>query len=187
MHRRSTRPAARPVAVASVALVGLGGLGLAAPAVAGSGAHVADELTRYSTVQPLADAPEGAYAKVHSIETGDRRTIVTLHVRGLQPHARYGAHAHVNACGTTGLAAGPHFQFEQGGLTDPAYANPRNEIWLDLTTDAAGNGHAKAVVDRPFPRHRRPASVIIHERHTATGAGVAGVAGQRVACLTVPF
>jgi Cu-Zn family superoxide dismutase len=67
------------------------------------------------------------------------------------------------------------------------FANPQNEIWLDLTTDAAGNGHAKAVVDRPFPPGRRPGSVIIHERHTSTGAGVAGVAGQRVACLTVTF
>ena len=177
---------ARPVTVASVAL-GLAGLALAAPAVAGPGAHVADELTRYSATQPLAFAPEGATASVHSVETGDGRTIVTLHVRGLQPLARYGAHAHVNACGATGAAAGPHYQFEQGGLTDPAYANPRNEIWLDLTTNSAGNGHAKAVVDRQFPSDRRPASVIIHERHTSTGAGVAGVAGQRVACLTVPF
>ena len=75
----------------------------------------------------------------------------------------------------------------QGGLTDPAFANPANEIWLDLTTDAAGNGRAKAVVDWQFPSGRRPGSVIIHERHTSTGAGTAGVAGQRVACLTVPF
>lgn len=177
---------ARPVAVAS-AVLGLAGLALAAPALAGSGAHVSDDLTRYTVVAPLADAPEGATAKVHSVETCDERTIVTLHVKGLRPLARYGAHAHVNACGATGAAAGPHVQFERAGLTDPAYANPGNEIWLDLTTDAAGNGHAKAVVDRPFPRDRRPASVIIHERHTSTGAGVAGVAGQRVACLTVPF
>jgi superoxide dismutase, Cu-Zn family len=177
---------ARPVAVASAAL-GLAGLALAAPALAGPGAHVAGDLTRYSATSPLADAPEGATAKVHSVETGDGRTIVTLHVTGMRPDAQYGAHAHVNACGATGAAAGPHYQYVQGGLTDPAYANPQNEIWLDLTTNAAGNGHAKAVVDWQFPSDRRARSVIIHERHTSTGAGTAGVAGQRVACLTVPF
>jgi Cu-Zn family superoxide dismutase len=186
MPDRSARPVVRPAVLASAAL-GLAGLALAAPALAGPGAHVADDLTRYGATSPLALAPEGASAKVHSVETGSGRTIVTLHVRGMQPLARYGAHAHVSPCGATGAAAGPHFQFEQGGLTDPAYANPANEIWLDLTTDAAGNGSAKAVVERPFPPHRRPASVIIHERHTSTGAGVAGTAGQRVACLTVPF
>ena len=174
---------ARPVAVASAAL-GIAGLALAAPAVAGPGAHVAGELTRYDAAQPL---PEGATAKVHSLETGDGRTVVTLHVRGLQPLTQYGAHAHVNACGATGPAAGGHYQFERGGATDPAFANPRNEIWLDLTTNASGNGHAKAVVDRRIPSDRRPASVIIHERHTSTGPGVAGTAGARVACLTVPF
>lgn len=172
---------ARPVAVASAAL-GLAGLALAAPAVAGLGAHVAGDLTVYTAL-----APAGATAKVHSVETGDGRTLVTLHVRGLQPHTEYGAHAHVYPCGMTGAAAGPHFQYRQGGLTDPAFANPQNEIWLDLTTNAAGNGHAKAVVDWQFTATRRAQSVIIHERHTSTGTGVAGTAGQRVACLSVPF
>ncbi len=176
------------VPAASAVLCGLAALGLAAPALAGPGAHVSGAPTRYDAVAPLADVPEGATAKVHSVETGDERTIVTLHVTGMRPLARYGAHAHVDDCDRRDpKAAGPHFQFVQGGATDPAFANPQNEIWLDLTTDASGNGHAKAVVDRPFPRDRRPRSVIIHERHTSTGAGVAGVAGQRVACLTVPF
>ncbi len=176
------------VPAASAALCGLAALGLAAPALAGSGAHVSGEPTRYAAVAPLADVPEGATVKVSSVETGDERTIVTLHVKGMRPLARYGAHAHVNACDSADpKAAGGHFQFVRGGATDPVFANPQNEIWLDLTTDAAGNGHAKAVVDRPFPPGRRPGSVIIHERHTSTGAGVAGVAGQRVACLTVPF
>ena len=177
---------ARPVAVASAAL-GIAGLALAAPALAGPGTHVADDLTRYATTSPIADAPAGATAKVHSVETGDGRTIVTLHVRGMQPHARYGAHAHVNACGATGLAAGPHYQRVQGGLTDPAFANPQNEIWLDLTTDRAGNGHARSVVEWQFEPTRRPMSVIIHEGHTLTTEGKHGVAGKRVACLDVPF
>ena len=175
---------ARPVAVTSAALA-VAGLALAAPALAGPGAHVADELVRYG--QAL---PPGASAKVHSVETGDGRTLVTLHVRGLQPSTEYGAHAHTNPCGSLPGAAGPHFQHVLDPVTpsvDPAYANPRNEIWLDLTTNAAGNGHAKAVVDWQFNSERRARSVIIHERHTSTEPGSAGVAGARVACLTVPF
>ncbi len=174
---------ARPVAVASAAL-GLVGLALAAPALAGPGAHVDGHLVRYN----VALAPDGATAKVHSVETGNGRTIVTLHVRGLQPHTQYGAHAHVSPCGITGAAAGPHYQYVQGSPTSPQFANPENEIWLDLTTDAAGNGHAKSVVDWQFPDDRKPASVIFHERHTSTGPdGLAGTAGPRVDCLTVPF
>ena len=171
------------VPAASAVLCGLAALGIAAPAVAGSGAHVAGEPVVYDARL----TPDGATAKVHSVETGSGRTIVTLHVTGLQPNRQYGAHAHVAQCGATGGAAGPHFQFTEGPATDPAFANPENEIWLDLTTDAAGNGRAKSAVDRPFPSDRRPKSVIIHERHTSTGADTAGTAGARVACLTVPF
>jgi Cu-Zn family superoxide dismutase len=133
--------------------------------------------------------PEDARARVHSVETGDGRTIVTLHVKGLRPFTEYGAHAHVNPCGSTGAAAGPHFQHIVDPVppsTDPTYANPDNEIWLDLTTNASGNGHAKAV-DWQFSSQRRAESVIIHEEHTATGLANAGVAGARLACLSVPF
>jgi Cu-Zn family superoxide dismutase len=71
---------------------------------------------------------------------------------------------------------------------DEAYANPRNEIWLDLTTDTAGDGHARSKVDWQFPSDRRPKSVIIHERHTTLGGTTAaGTAGLRVACLNVSF
>jgi Cu-Zn family superoxide dismutase len=176
---------ARPVAVTSAALA-IAGVALAAPALAGPGAHEAGDLLRYGTATPV-----GAHAKVHSVETGDGRTIVTLHVKGMQPDRQYGAHAHTNPCSaTSAAAAGPHFQFVKDPVTpstDPAYANPQNEIWLDLTTNASGNGHAKAVVDWQFSSERRAKSVIIHERHTSTEAGQAGVAGSRVACLTVPF
>lgn len=170
----------------SAGLAGLAGLALAGPALAGPGAHVAGDLIAYSPA-----VPAGASAEVHSVETGDGRTIVTLHVTGLAPSTEYGAHAHVNACGpVSGLTAGPHFQFEKDPVspsTDPAYANPDNEIWLDLTTNAAGNGHAKAVVDWQFAREDRPRSVIIHAEHTATGPDDSGMAGARLACLTVPF
>jgi Cu-Zn family superoxide dismutase len=170
----------------SAGLAGLAGLALAAPAEAGPGPHVAGELIAYSSA-----VPEDARARVHSVETGDGRTIMTLHVKGLQPFTEYGAHAHVNACSpTSGLAAGPHFQHVVDPVspsTNPAYANPDNEIWLDLTTNASGIGSAKAVVDWQFSSERRARSVILHQEHTATGPGEAGMAGARLACLSVPF
>ena len=83
-----------------------------------------------------------------------------------------------------------HFQFVPNpnplNPTDPAYANPTNEIWLDVHTNASGNGRAQAVV--PWqPADARPMSVVIHEAHTSTEPGSAGTAGLRLGCMTVPF
>jgi len=138
-------------------------------------------LTTYS-----AAIPAGATARVQAVYDASGSTVVTLHVWGLAPNTAYGAHAHQNACGLTGAAAGPHFQYVQDPAipsTNPAYANPQNEIWLDLTTDAVGNGSAQTRVAWQFPSDRRAHSVIIHERHTSPD----GTAGARLACLTVNF
>ena len=106
-----------------------------APALAGSEQVRAEgPLTVYS-----AAVPAGATAQVKAVANSAGDTIVTLHVRGLEPRTAYGAHAHVNACGLDGAAAGPHFQNvvdPASPSVDPAYANPVNEIWLDLTTNA---------------------------------------------------
>jgi len=180
----TTRTAAVTAGLAAAAA-----LAVAAPALAGS-VLASGELTRYPGQAPMADAPEGASARVHSVETGSGKTVVTLHVAGMEPLARYGAHAHVHRCGATGSAAGPHWQLEDDPVVpsvDPAYANPRNEVWLDLTTNRAGRGSAKAVLGWQFPSDDRPQSVIIHEEHTATATGAAGTAGKRVACLDVAF
>jgi Cu-Zn family superoxide dismutase len=178
-------------AAATTGLLAATGLLLAAPALAGADVvRAAGEVVRYPGQTPIADAPEGASARVQSIATADGRQIVTLHVSGFEPFARYGAHAHVAPCGDTGAAAGPHFQHVVDPVSpsvDPAYANPSNEVWLDLTTNRAGEGTARTVLDWQFEPARRPASVIIHERHTSTGASDSGTAGKRVACLTVPF
>jgi Cu-Zn family superoxide dismutase len=175
--------------VATAALAGTAALALAAPALADV-ARASGEVTRYPGQSPAADAPAGASARVQSVATGDGKTIVTLHVTGFEGLKQYGAHAHTQPCGATGGAAGPHFQLRQDPVApsvDPTYANPENEIWLDLATDPAGEGRAKAVVDWQFPSDRRAKSVIIHERATSTSPGVAGTAGKRVACLTVAF
>lgn len=163
---------------------------LSATVLSSSPAGAVVQRTSGSLISYSPAVPAGATARVQSVETGSVRTITTLRVSGLAPNTEYGAHAHVNPCGATGAAAGPHFQNVIDPVspsTNPTYANPANEIWLDLTTDAAGEGHAKSKVNWQFSSTRRPQSVIIHAEHTRTGPTDSGVAGPRLACLTVPF
>lgn len=136
--------------------------------------------------------PEGAKAGVFAVSMPGLGTSTKLVVSGLVSDRHYGAHVHTRPCGPTGDDAGPHFQHVPDPVspsTDPAYANPENEIWLDFTTSAAGTGFALSHVDWPFASHpeRRPASVVLHEHHTATAPGEAGSAGARLACLDVRF
>ena len=138
-------------------------------------------------------APEGATIKV-GVDARGSSTEVRLDVDGLLPSRGYAAHAHVNPCGPTGDVAGPHFQNQVDPAaapgkpsTDPAYANPQNEIWLDLRTDGAGDGGSRVEVPFTFT-DRAPASIVIHEAETTgTAPGQAGSAGARLACITVPF
>lgn len=138
-------------------------------------------------------APAGARLAVTAGMTADRTT-VRLEVAGLLPNRGYAAHVHQLPCGATGAAAGPHHQHQVDPAagpdkpsSDPAFANPTNEIWLDLRTDAAGAGTVSTEVPFVFGA-QRPASVIVHEaERTATDPGKAGTAGARVACLNVPF
>ncbi|BCL30948.1 hypothetical protein GCM10017557_58070 [Streptomyces aurantiacus] len=115
------------------------------------------------------------------IEVGQRserrgRTTVTLHVTGLKPGHRYGAHVHRKPCGTDPAAAGGHYQHRPS--KDPADVNADNEVWLDFTADAHGEGGARAHHDWNF-RRGEAASVMLHSEPGSSGA--------RVACFTVPF
>lgn len=133
-------------------------------------------------------APAGAHVSVLSV-SAPKSTTVLLSTQGLLPQRQYGAHVHVKPCGPAPADSGPHFQDKKDPVqpsVDPAYANPRNEIWLDFTTDRAGNGIAVAKVPWGFGG-RAAASVVIHETHTHTGPGHAGTAGARLACLTAGF
>jgi hypothetical protein len=92
-------------------------------------------------------------------------------------------------CTEAPASAGPHYQHSADPATpsvDPAYANPRNEVWLDFTTDEAGAAAVASEVRWSFPPGAAARSLIIHAEQTRTGAGVAGTAGPRVACLTLP-
>ena len=158
----------------------------ASPALAGTvQVHATGELVRYSTA-----IPDGATARVDAVYNAAGSSIVVLHVKGLAPNTAYGAHAHSHACGVTGAAAGSHYQHvldPHQPSTNPAYANPQNEIWLDFHTDSEGNGTGTAKVDWQFSPDRRPGSVIIHAEETHTGPTDSGTAGARLACLTVDF
>jgi superoxide dismutase, Cu-Zn family len=132
--------------------------------------------------------PVGARATIVSVPTKGGTTTAIM-VRGLEPNRTYGAHVHVRPCGPDPLASGPHFQNVQDPVrpsTDPAYANPSNEVWLDFTTNALGIGRAVSHVGWRFDG-RPAASFVIHEHHTHTGPGEAGTAGSRLACADVPF
>ncbi|HEX4976658.1 MAG TPA: superoxide dismutase family protein [Nocardioides sp.] len=184
-----TSHASRTLAIA--ALTGGVVLFAASPSLAG-----ADSVRSEGTMVRMTSTdllPQGATARVHAVYNAAGDTFVTLHLRGMKPDHTYGAHAHVGECGLGGQSAGPHFQRQrppQGTpATDPSYANPANEIWLDVTTNAAGNGASQARQTWQFAPGTAPRSVIIHERRTAIGGqdGDAGTAGARLACVDVSF
>ena len=168
--------------------VGLAGAGVfaASPALAGADhARAGGPWTTYS-----AEVPTAATAKVTAVYDAAGKTVIMLHVKGLKPFTEYGAHAHVNPCGVTGAAAGPHWQHVPDPMTpsvNPVYANPRNEIWRDLTTDEDGHGVAQSKQDWQFAPGQGPRSVVLHAQHTSTAPGTAGTAGARLGCLSVDF
>ena len=132
--------------------------------------------------------PPGARARV-AITKVPYGTVVRLTAAGLIPRRAYGAHLHTMPCTAVPDEAGSHYQHRHDPSSpsvDPAYANPRNEVWLDFTADAAGAGTAVSRQSWTLDPAAPPRSLVIHALQTSTAAGVAGKAGPRVACLTVP-
>ncbi|MQY11314.1 hypothetical protein SRB5_14290 [Streptomyces sp. RB5] len=130
--------------------------------------------------------PAGAFIGVAEIGAGgETHTEIGLH--GLLPDRAYGAHVHTKPCGYTPEESGPHYQNDVDPVqpsTDPAYANPENEVWLDFTTDSRGEATAGSVNDWRF-RRGGARSIVVHEHGTATDPGHAGTAGDRLACFSV--
>jgi len=135
--------------------------------------------------------PPGATAELTVARTA-RGTTVRLTAAGLVPRRAYGAHLHTRPCTATPADAGPHYQHSPDPRAaasppsvDPAYANPRNEVWLDFTAGATGAATVTAQQDWTFDEIEPPRSLIVHAEHTRTETGKAGMAGARVACLTL--
>ncbi len=164
------------------------------PALSGSDTFVAPNPGAEAVTYNPALAPVGAAILASLLPSGYDypQTAATLAVAGLLPNRGYAVHVHTNACGATGEDAGPHYQNRidpaaspQAPSTNPEYANPRNEIWLDVRTNAAGSGSANTIVPFTFT-DRIPGSIVVHEAMTtATAPGQAGNAGARLACLTL--
>ncbi|MDS1270099.1 superoxide dismutase family protein [Lipingzhangella sp. LS1_29] len=141
--------------------------------------------------------PPGAEYTVSAAPLDDGGFEVSLEVAGLEGSRDFGAHVHTDACGDDPGDSGPHYQHEEDPAvadsddedavsTDPDYANPDNEIWLDFTTDEDGSASVEHAVDWE-PRAGAANSVVLHAEHTATDEGVAGTAGDRLACITTEF
>src|SRR4051812_20651986 len=122
-----------------------------------------------------ANPTQGMTGFVKSHTSADGATHVLFQVRGLPPNREFGAHVHRLACNNN--AAGGHYRNDPAGL-----ANPENEIWLDFTTNAAGNGHAEAINDFVI-RPGEARAVIVHQHGTEPG----GVAGPKLACIDHDF
>ncbi|NKX50766.1 superoxide dismutase family protein [Arthrobacter deserti] len=132
------------------------------------------------------DIPKGASDET-LVQSEGGGTTVSLKLEGLVPDREFGAHVHVNTCGADPDQAGPHYQDKKDPETpsvDPAYANPKNEVWLDFTTDQDGNAQAESTVDWQF-REGEGRSIVIHATHTMTEKGKAGTAGERMACINI--
>lgn len=143
------------------------------------------------TYDPAA-VPPGATAEVVVLPAADGVT-VRLAVTGMVPRRTYGAHLHVRPCGAAPEDAGPHHQHipdpkavASAPSVDPRFANPRNEVWLDFTADVHGAAVVTAEPSARFNADRRPRSLVVHGERTKTAHGSAGMAGPRVACLTLP-
>jgi Cu-Zn family superoxide dismutase len=136
-------------------------------------------------------APVGSRLAVTMTPSGTS-TNAELTVSGLVPNRGYAVHGHTNACSDNPEFSGPHYQnrIDPAATSlkpsrNPEYANPSNEIWLDVRTDAAGSGTSRVTVPFVFT-DRGPGSIVVHEaQETATGPGKAGEAGARIACLTL--
>ncbi len=136
--------------------------------------------------------PPGATAEI-AVSTARETSTVRLSATGLIPRRAYGAHLHIRPCTGVPDEAGPHYQHQKDPAAvasppsvDPAYANPDNEVWLDFTAGTTGAVTVTRKVGWTFPAGEYARSLVIHAQQTKTAPGVAGTAGPRVACLTLP-
>ncbi|MGW0711391.1 superoxide dismutase family protein [Streptomyces sp. NPDC002643] len=147
-------------------------------------ADVAPAVTYNTELVPLT-----SWVQVKEELRRDGGTRIELRLRGLVENRVYGAHVHTKPCGKLPADAGPHYQDAVDPVqpsVDPAYANPENEVWLDVKANGDGSGRSVAVVDWRF-REGGARSVVVHEAATSTHEGHAGTAGARLACVNVPF
>jgi Cu-Zn family superoxide dismutase len=192
--------------IAAVAAVGAVGAGLGVVATAGASEPKAkkpvEKLIVKTEFVPASEAdkatavtyntelvPVSGRVQVKEELRRSSGTRIELQLRDLVASRTYGAHVHTKPCGKLPADAGPHYQDQQDPQqpsVDPKYANPKNEVWLDVTSNKDGSARSTAIVDWRF-RDGGARSVVLHEMGTAIHAGHAGTAGPRLACVNVAF
>ena len=91
--------------------------------------------------------------RAQMVRTPDGKTIVSVHVEGLNPNTTYGSHVHQLPCGTS--EADGHYKNDPAGP-----AAPPNEIWPGFTTNNAGVGNGNATVG--WTAGATAVSVVVH-------------------------
>lgn len=134
-NRQMVRGARRRSISSAVAAAGLIAAVLA-PGVSADGATV----TRGDIHAFAAGASMSITGRAQMVRTADGKTIVSIHIAGLDRNTAYGSHVHKQAC-ADGDADG-HYRFDPTGS-----ALPPNEIWPAFTTNDAGIGNGRAVAD----------------------------------------
>jgi len=115
--------------------------------------------------------PESGKVRVIVLREGE----ASLAISGLGPHRYFGAHMNTGECRPSGVDIGPRYQHTVN--SDPVFANPENEVWLDFTTDGNGRATSTSVHAWPFDSDRPPRSIVIDDGNTAA----------RLACVNVPW
>ena len=170
-----------------------GGADAAAPAVVGidsgtpaklpvdNGDGDADSWDKFLLDGGAPNPAQGITGKAVAVAV-DGGMMVTLEVDGLPPTQTFGSHLHKLACDD--MRGGPHYQNRPSNTTptDPAFANPINELWLELDTDLDGRASETRTVGW-VPRKGEAKSIVVHALPTGDG----GVAGDRLACTAMPF
>lgn len=140
----------RPIAAL---LAGTLALIACAPAVLADGARV----TRGDFASYTGNTSLQITGHAQMIRTADGKTIVSVHVEGLDANTIYGAHVHAAAC-ANGFADG-HYKNDPAGP-----AAPPNEIWPGFTTNDAGIGNGNATV--LWTARSTAVSVVVHASAT---------------------
>ncbi len=138
-------------------VVGLSlGLTLApiSPAAAHGGGHQRAEVTRGSFVTLTGGSAYSLRGHAVVVRVGDR-TMVGVHIRGLDGSTEYPTHVHNKACAAPDFG-GKHYQYEVDGGIDAV-----NEIWPTVRTNPRGNGLGFAT----HAHRARPEamSIVIHQ------------------------
>ncbi len=129
----------RGLALGTLANLGLAVVAMAAvlPAMAGGAKVTQGDFDEFAANTSL---DIGGHATM--VRTADGRTIVTVHVTGLDQGVTYGSHVHKQAC-ETGLA-GTHYQF----VASTTFVTPPNEIWPGpFTANAAGIANGDTIAE----------------------------------------